>query len=168
MTETLGLVMLFAVAAAFPASASPSVALSPKTNHPGSTTKVSGSGFGLNKTIDLYWDTADELLVTSDSNGAFSSKSISVPTDSPPGVHWVTASERDNGDGAQAAFTVGTSWVEHGFGPANKRNNPYENVISTSNVKKLDVAWTFTTGDIVESSPAVVNGFVYIGSADGN
>lgn len=40
--------------------------------------------------------------------------------------------------------------------------------INASNVSKLKLAWTFTTGDAVSASPAVVNGVVYVGSWDGN
>jgi outer membrane protein assembly factor BamB len=28
--------------------------------------------------------------------------------------------------------------------------------------------WNFTTGNVIESSPAVANGVVYVGSSDGN
>lgn len=159
------------VAAAFFASiaaatAAPSVALSPKVNHPSSQVTVNGSGFGASKLIDLYWDATDELLAVSDASGAFS-KPIPVPASALPGTHWVSAGERGSGDGAQAAFTVRTDWVEHGFGARGQRNNPYENVISPSNAANLDLAWTYTTGGIVESSPAVAGGVVYIGSNDG-
>jgi outer membrane protein assembly factor BamB len=149
------------------ASAAPSVSLSPKVNHPSSTVNVSGAGFGANKGIDLYWDATDEMLAVSDSTGAFSAHSIPVPADALPGAHWITAVERGSGDGAQAAFTVRTDWAEHGFGARGQRYNPYENVISPANASSLDVAWTYPTGGIVESSPAVVGGVVYIGSNDG-
>ena len=149
------------------ASAAPSVALSPILNHPSSQVTVSGSGFGAGKGIDVYWDTSDEMLVVSDSTGTFRKKAIPVPSSALPGTHWVTALERDNGNGAQASFTVRTDWIEHGFGSRGRRYNPYENVISPGNAAKLDVAWTYTTGDIIESSPAVVAGTVYIGSNDG-
>jgi outer membrane protein assembly factor BamB len=41
------------------------------------------------------------------------------------------------------------------------------------NVYALDAAtgdrlWSYTTGEVVGSSPAVANGAVYVGSADGN
>jgi eukaryotic-like serine/threonine-protein kinase len=43
-----------------------------------------------------------------------------------------------------------------------------ESVLNTSTVSLLVEKWTFRTGDRVESSPAVVDGVVYIGSNDGN
>jgi outer membrane protein assembly factor BamB len=161
------LVALIFAGGTAPGFAAPSVALSPNVNHPSSTVRVSGSGFGPGKGIDLYWDATDELLAVSDGTGAFANKSIPVPAAALPGTHWVTAVERDSGDAAQAAFTVRTDWVEHGFSEKGRRYNPWENVISPANASSLDVAWTFATGDVVESSPAVANGLVYIGSNDG-
>lgn len=134
------------------ASAAPSVTLSSTSDHPSSQVNVSGAGFEAGKGIDLFWDTSDEMLVISNSAGAFSAKSIPVPADATPGTHWVTALERDNGNGAQTAFTVNTNWFERGFGPQGRRYNPYENVISPSNAASLDVAWTHRTGDQVSSS----------------
>jgi hypothetical protein len=113
-------------------------------------------------------DTTDEFLAVSDDTGAFASKPITVPDDAPPGQHWVTAVERDNGDAAQALFTVRTDWPGHGFNARGKRFNIWENVISPSNADKLETAWTFTANGAVQSSPAVVNGILYFGSADGN
>jgi outer membrane protein assembly factor BamB len=162
--------ILAALATAFvftTAAAQPSITLSPTVNHPSSQVTVSGSGFGAGKGIDIYWDTTDELLVVSNSTGAFSTKTIPVPASALPGTHWVTALERDNGNGAQAAFTVRTDWAEHGFGARGRRYNPYENVISSANAGQLGIAWSYATGGVVESSPAVVGGIVYIGSNDG-
>lgn len=39
--------------------------------------------------------------------------------------------------------------------------------LTPSNVGALGVAWTATTGSSVDSSPAVANGVVYVGSRDG-
>lgn len=151
-----------------PAAADPAVTLSPAVNHPDSKVTVSGSGFGPFKGVDIYWDTADELLVTTDGGGAFSKKSIPVPADALPGQHWVTVLERDNGTGTQKAFTVRTDWASFGFNAKNKRFNPYENVISPKNVNLLEEAWNFPTNNSIYSSPAVAGGTVYIGSLDGN
>lgn len=156
---------LFATVCGAPAA--PSVTLSPSAGHPQQQFSVSGSGFNPNRLIDVYWDTTDVLLVTSNANGAFSSHNISVPADALPGAHWVTAGERDNGLAAQAAFYVRTIWAEYGFSARGKRFNPWENVISPANVNRLDMAWTFKTGDVIYSSPAVAYGKVYVGSYDG-
>jgi len=46
--------------------------------------------------------------------------------------------------------------------------NPSEHVLSAGTVAGLAQKWAVTTGDIVYSSPAVVNGVVYVGSFNHN
>ena len=46
------------------------------------------------------------------------------------------------------------------------QNIPPSKVIYPANVARLRRAWTYTTGDAIESSPVVVGGVVYIGSRD--
>jgi len=48
------------------------------------------------------------------------------------------------------------------------RFNPYEKFLTVNNVGNLGLKWSYTTGNTVSSSPAVVNGVVYVGSWDGN
>jgi hypothetical protein len=48
-----------------------------------------------------------------------------------------------------------------------QRWNPYEKVLNVNNVGNLLKKWSFKTGSGVFSSPAVVNGVVYVGSWDG-
>jgi hypothetical protein len=164
----LALAMLFAISVAGlanPGLAAPVVTLNTASGHPTAEVKISGSGFGANKAIDIYFDTTDEMLAFSNSSGAFSNIQIKTPVDAGPGTHWVSALERDNGSGAQRAYTVSTPWMEHGYNAKGRRYNPYENVISASNVKNLDTLWVAKTGGTIQnSSPAVVAGIVYIGS----
>src|SRR5439155_1674875 len=78
----------------------------------------------------------------------------------------MAAVQRFKGVAAQAPFTVSTTWAEVGFKPTGTRNNPDENVLSTSSISQLDTAWIAATGGSIESSPAVANGVVYVGSGD--
>ena len=48
------------------------------------------------------------------------------------------------------------------------RWNPCEKVLNVNNVGNLQLLWSYTAGYTVVSSPAVVNGVVFIGSTDGN
>jgi putative pyrroloquinoline-quinone-binding quinoprotein len=48
------------------------------------------------------------------------------------------------------------------------RTNPYENVLSRTNVSRLTLDWRYTRGSLIYSSPAIVNGVLYIGSEDFN
>src|SRR5438045_9344868 len=100
------------IAALLTIGASPALALAlavtPTYDHPAAKVKVSGSGFGAYATIDIYFDTTDELIVTADSTGKFAKHTIPVPTDALPGEHWITDAERDNGQGIETQFTGST------------------------------------------------------------
>jgi outer membrane protein assembly factor BamB len=65
------------------------------------------------------------------------------------------------------AADTGTDWRQMGFSPKGNRSNPHETALNASNVANLSVAWTAQTGDVIRSSPAIVNGVVYAGSYDG-
>jgi eukaryotic-like serine/threonine-protein kinase len=49
-----------------------------------------------------------------------------------------------------------------------QRWNPYETVLGVNNVGGLQLLWSYATRSQTESSPAVVNGVVYVGSDDSN
>lgn len=65
----------------------------------------------------------------------------------------------------QAAATNG---IMFGFNAQHTHANPYENILSPTTVSALTKKWVFQTGNFISSSPAVVNGIVYVGSFDGN
>ena len=52
--------------------------------------------------------------------------------------------------------------------PNMKRWNPCETVLNVNNVGSLGLKWSYTTGNDVDSSPAVADGVVYVGSEDDN
>ncbi len=63
------------------------------------------------------------------------------------------------------ACTTYTPWAE--FHMQNmQRWNPCEKVLNVKSVGNLHLKWSYATGGRVESSPAVANGVVYIGSLD--
>ena len=95
--------------------------------------------------VDIYFDTADVALAVTSATGAFSGINITVPTTAVPGTHWVTAVARGTtGKSAQAAFSVQTNWSQFRYSPLHRGRNPYENVLTTTNVGSIDVDWTFT------------------------
>jgi uncharacterized repeat protein (TIGR03803 family) len=59
-----------------------------------------------------------------------------------------------------------TEWKEFGFTPAGGRDNINESVLNTSNASNLALTWSYPTGYFVTSSPAVVDGVVYVGAED--
>lgn len=70
---------------------------------------------------------------------------------------------------SQSAYNkaVATTGVMFGFNAQHTGANPYENILSAATVGKLAPTWTIRIGGLLESSPAVANGLIYIGSAEG-
>jgi outer membrane protein assembly factor BamB len=59
-------------------------------------------------------------------------------------------------------------WKQFRFNKHHTGRNPFETTINASNVASLGLSWQAQLGKLVlSSSPAVVNGVVYIGSSDG-
>jgi len=144
----------------------PAVLLSPATGPPTTTVQVSGTGFGVSEGVDLFFDTTDLALAGTGATGSFGPISVTVPGAASPGTHWISAQGRHSGLFAQAPFTVNTNWAQFRYSRKHKGTNPYENVLSPSNVSQIDQDWSFTTGAPVDSSAAVANGVVYVGSED--
>ena len=105
--------------------------------------------------IDVYIDTTD-VAVTIATAGAFSIV-VQIPAAAIPGNHFVTAVVRTSGIGSQKAFLVQTNWAQQGFTAKGKRSNPYENVLSPSNVGLIDLDWSFTTGGTIINFPPVTS-----------
>lgn len=160
--------ILLAGTTAIPAwAAGVTVKASPAAGQPSAATNVSGSGFGTNEAIDVYFDTTNLLLDVTDDSGNFGADSLKVPASAAPGTHWITAIGRRDGIAAHVLFTVRTNWAEHGFEQRGRRNNASENVIGATNVTGLDLAWAAPTNGNVFSSPAYA-GNIFVGSTDGN
>lgn len=75
-----------------------------------------------------------------------------------------SATARVSGNGIS---TSGTNSPQFHFNAAHSGVNPYENVISPSNVSRLVTAWTDTVTNAVNSSPAVVDGVAYVSASNG-
>ncbi|HEV2581604.1 MAG TPA: PQQ-binding-like beta-propeller repeat protein [Ktedonobacteraceae bacterium] len=65
------------------------------------------------------------------------------------------------------ASTSGGQWPSYGYDVAGTRYNSKEKTLKPANVGTMALDWSYKTGGYVQSSPAVVNGVVYIGSNDG-
>jgi len=144
----------------------PHFKLSPATGPPTSSVTVSGTGFAAHEAVDIYFDTTDGALAATSATGSFHGITIGVPGSAAPGTHWVTAVGRHSGVAAQARFAVSTNWAQFRFSGNHKGVNPYENVLSPATAPGIDEDWSFTTGGFVDSSPAVANRVVYVGSDD--
>jgi outer membrane protein assembly factor BamB len=58
-------------------------------------------------------------------------------------------------------------WRQDRFSPAHTGLNPDETILNTTNVSKLQSAWTFDTGDTVPGTPVVAGGTLYLESNNG-
>jgi len=162
----LGALMTSAAAAStFVPQAAPHVWLSVRTGPPTTVVAVSGSGFGAHKAVDIYFDTLDEAVASTNSHGAFHRIIVTVPASAVPGRHWITAVQRLSADSAQASFLVSTAWAQDRYSASQNGLNPYENVLSASDVSQMGLRWS-SAGDNETFSPAAVaGGKIYVGSA---
>ena len=152
-------------AASFAATAS--VSLSPKFGPPTTRTNATGSGFSPGETVTLTSDTATLGTATADSSGNFS-LAVTVAKSSQPGPHAVQATGKTSGATASTNFLVRTDWPSFKNTAAHSGVNAFENTINKNNATRLQLAWQGQMGDLVDfSSPAVVEGVVYVGSFDG-
>jgi hypothetical protein len=154
-----------ALAPATVVTVTPWLRLSYRSGPPTVTIRVSGGGFEASESVDVYFDNTDEARAATNAHGYFAPVKLHVPAAAVPGMHWVSAKGRTSGRSAQRRFTVATPWDQFGRVPRHTHANPYENVLSPSNVSGLTRAWHYRTGAGV-SSPAVAHGVVYAGSAD--
>jgi hypothetical protein len=149
------------------AANSPHIWLSQKVGPPTASAQVTGKGFGLNETVNVDFDTTQIATATTDTSGKFV-VAVTVPKTALPGTHTLQATGQSSGSTASASFLAQTDWAQFHFGMQHTGYNPYENVLSTSNVSALTLDWSYTTGRDINSSPAVANGVVYAGSYDDN
>src|ERR1039458_1179537 len=159
--------LVLVAALASTALAQPAVTVSPTAGPPTDKVTVGGTGFGASEAVDIYFDKTDRALATAQPSGSFSGISLTVPASATPGPHWITGVGRHSGLAAQTTFRVETNWTEFHFGPQRRGYNPTENVLNVSNVAGLQERWSWATQGQVDSSPAVANGGVYVGSDDG-
>ena len=161
------LVLLAAVSIQAAQATTASITVTPGFGPPTSLLKVAGSGFQAAESVDIYFDSTDVGRVTATGSGAFAQTGIYIPTPAAPGQHWITAVGHASAAAVQIPVTVRTDWTQGSFDSSHQGWNIFENGIRSDNVSTLGQVWTGPTGGAVDSSPAVVNGIAYVGSADG-
>src|SRR5438874_2646741 len=145
-----------------------SITLSKVTGPPTTTLTVEGTGFGSSETVITTFNTTTIVGSTRTSSLGSFSLGITIPATALPGRQSIQATGRRSGLTDSHTFLVNTNWSQFGYDQTHSRTNPYENVLSRTNVSHLTLDWSSPTGGVIGSSPAVVNGVVYIGSDDGN
>ena len=143
-----------------------SITLSKVTGPPTTTLTVEGTGFGSSETVIATFDTTTIVGSTRTSRLGSFTLGITIPATALPGRQSIQATGRRSGLTDSHTFLVNTNWSQFGYDQAHSRTNPYENVLSRTNVSRLTLDWSFPTGGVIGSSPAVVNGVVYIDSTD--
>lgn len=148
------------------ASAATTVTVSPGSGAPSTTVTLTGAGFDPSVSVDVFVDTTDVAIATSNASGAVSFK-LQIPASTQPGTHWITLDEPGNHRAAQAAFLVFVNWPQTGFGPSKRSFNPYENTINTGNVAQLTPAWSRALDGFGNSKPPIMyDNIIYIRDAD--
>lgn len=135
--------------------------------HPQATFTVSAGGFDKYSSVDIYLDTTDLVLATTNANG-YLTASVTVPATTTPGTHWITVDERANHMATQSSFSVNTDWLQGEFGPDARGLNPYEGTLGTANVAQLDTFWVAYDGYYGNATPLVEsNGVIFAGDYSG-
>src|SRR5258708_18830373 len=147
-------------------AAGPHIGLSQKVGPPTTSVQVNGAGFGHSEMVLVDVDTTQVGMAITDATGKFVVR-ITVFKTALPGTHTVRVTGQSSGLTALALFLVQTDWAQFHFGPHLTGHNPYENVLTPSNVSALTRDWSYTTGGYIVSSLAVAGGVVYVGSYDG-
>lgn len=95
----------FSTGDTYPVDVAACVKLNSRSGAPGSSLKVSGTGYGVGELVDVFFDQKLADTVTADSKGRIGD-SITVPKSTPKGSHSVTASGQTSGLTASAPFKV--------------------------------------------------------------
>jgi outer membrane protein assembly factor BamB len=142
---------------------SPAIKLSPTFGPPTTPVEITGTGFGAQETIILDFAKTQVGSAQTDSSGAFSA-TITVPMSATPGYTVIKAIGQVSTLTAKALFLVRTDWPMSGFDAQHTRDNPYEDVLNTSNVSQLVQAWVEPTASET-STPVIADNTVYVGTA---
>jgi outer membrane protein assembly factor BamB len=174
-TQTFRLLAMLSFALCANALAA-SITPNPINASPSLQVTVSGSEFGAWELVDIYFDSTDLALGTTNDKGVFSGVLLTVPSTAVPGGHWITASGRRTGLASQTTLTVHANWPEYRHDAQRSGYNSLENVLSPSTVRNLTLQWATEMeqpyGDddpyFFSGWPAVVNGTILVGWTDGN
>lgn len=146
------------------AATTTAITLKPTAGPPTTKVTVNGTGFGPAETVTVDFDTTLAATATTSAAGSFTTP-LTVPAAALPGQHTVTATGQASSLSASAPFLVRANWPKFRFSNGNSGFNRYENVLSPATVGGLTLAWSHSLRNRIFSSPAVVGGVVYVGSA---
>jgi hypothetical protein len=165
LTVAGGVVLAVGVFASPAAAVTTSISPKPSAGPPTTKVSVTGAGFGASETVTVDFSATQVATATTSSTGTFTA-GFTVPKSALPGNYPVTATGETSRLTAAAKFLVRANWSQLRFNNTNTGVNPYENVISTSNVANLKKAWQSSINNayLSKSPPAAWNGVLYTGS----
>lgn len=99
-------------------------------------------------------------------NGDVSLDALTLPAGVPSGTYLLTVQSIAGGRRTSTPLTLAADYAQYRHGAVHDGFNAQESTLSAANVGGLRQLWSFTTGGMVRSSAAVVNGTVYFGSGD--
>jgi outer membrane protein assembly factor BamB len=146
------------------AAAGPTLTLAPTVGPPTTVDHANGAGYPAADSVTVTFDSSTVATATTNAAGMFA-VSFPVPASATPGAHAVAAFD-PAGLGAGATFVVQTNWGSSRFDPAGSGFNPFENVLSPSNVATLSELVAPSWGGSVRSEPIYAGGNIYVGSTD--
>jgi outer membrane protein assembly factor BamB len=163
-------VVLSAVAVAFsrPSLSAPSaeIALSRSVGPPTVRVSVHGDGYGPSEKVDVLFDAVLLQVTRADPDGSFIAR-VRIPRTALPGDHLVIATGEDSGLTAQQPFAVHTDWPMYQFSQDRRGRNPYENVLTPSNVSSLIPGWTVELSGSVRREPILSGGRLFVVDSEG-
>jgi len=143
------------------------IGLSSRTASPNSDVTVAGSGFVAGEMVTLSLDKKIVAAAKADEKGSLEAV-IRIPRTASPGEHGLKASSPLSGDTSSLTIVVGANWPMFKNQTSRLGSNLLEFIINKTNAPNLELSWVGLLGDLVDlSSPAVVNGVVYVASLDG-
>lgn len=151
-----------------PFSNAGTVSLATPSASPDAPFLVNGSGFAAGEAVTLRLDSHVVGVASANDAGKFATE-VRLSASVLPGEHQLRGTGSISGETPLLPVTVGSNWPMYKNQTSRLANNPFENTINRNNARNLTLSWVGLMGDLVDlSSPAIVNGVVYVGSLDGN
>lgn len=154
-------------------SRGPALAVTATTGVPGSSDRLSGTGFRKHELLVIAFGKSRRVRVKTSGRGAFGPVTLTVASSAPAGAEPIDATAKARGQAAAAWFTVQSPWTQPGFGPALNADNSTEDGLTTATVGKLRRAWSLTPTWTAQpaladaSPPPVANGLAFVTGAEG-
>jgi outer membrane protein assembly factor BamB len=132
---------------------------------------ISGTGFGKDETVRIYFGSSKIATAKAGRTGKFGPVRITVPVSATPGRHRMSARGLRPKLSATVWLTVpadGADWPQSRFGPDQDGYNPAENRISPADASLLHLQWKYAAANglvnqtDVDQASVVEGGRVYV------